>query len=47
MKGNLNALGNIGSEHHQISGDERKIKKIGNSGGWENYSKQNKITEIL
>ena len=44
-KGNLQILANIGSGHHQTSGDERKNKK-NNPEERENYSKPNYIVEI-
>ena len=44
-KGNLQTLGNIGSEHHQTSGEERKNSKRV-PGERENYSKPNYIAEI-
>ena len=46
-KGNLQILGNIGSWHHQTSGDERKESKKSISGERESYSRQNYIARTL
>ena len=40
-EGNIQILGNIGSRHYQISGDERKKLKKNISGERESYSKPN------
>ena len=46
MNGKLQVLENIGSEHHQTSGDERKTIEKNILGVKEKYSKPNYIAEI-